>query len=108
MPPLDPEASPYIDLLFEAGPVQSGGMGASALSWGELESWLRLSRHRLSVWELRLIRRLSISFAAAQHEMRAEAARAPWPELDEAAKAEHAQQVDAALATVLSAMAARG
>lgn len=70
-PPLEPAdlCGEYLTLLFEAGPVQSGGMGATALSWSEIDAWLRRSGEQLSPPEVRLIRALSGVYAAALRDM---------------------------------------
>lgn len=80
MPPIEPESAVYLELLFDAGPVQSGGFGPQALAWSELADWIRLTGTQLTAQEIRFIRRLSLIYAGALSELRAEDAVAPWPE----------------------------
>jgi hypothetical protein len=64
--------APYlVELLLEAGPVQSSGMGVGPVTWGELESWQRQTGLQLQPWEVRLLRDLSRAYAVqldAAHE----------------------------------------
>jgi len=80
LPPIDPESHVYLDMLFDVGPVQAGGFGPQCVSWSEIESWMRLNGHQLSSPEARLLRRLSSIYVAAQQELRAADAPAPWPQ----------------------------
>lgn len=54
-----------LDGLFEAGPVAAGGWGPSALSWGDLHHWARLTRTALTPEVARLLRQLSQTYVAA-------------------------------------------
>ena len=62
LPNLD-GAEYLVTLLFEAGLVQSSGMGVSALSWAEIESWLYVTHLNLSVWEKLTIKNMSEVYA---------------------------------------------
>lgn len=48
-----------INILWDAGPVIYGGMGAEALTSLELEAYQRGSGVKLTPWEFGVIRRLS-------------------------------------------------
>ncbi|MFD2112568.1 phage tail assembly chaperone [Thiorhodococcus fuscus] len=104
MPPLEPEAAPYLDLLFEVGPTEPGEYGHRALSWRELESWQRQTGQRLMSAEVRMIRRLSAVYASAAQEMRAHDAMAPWPDRD---PVERSVSVDSSLENLFAALSKR-
>jgi hypothetical protein len=53
-----------VNLLQEAGLIMSNGMGVVPLTWQEIESWLRVTELRLSVWEKLIIREMSEAYAA--------------------------------------------
>lgn len=55
----------YLVALFqEAGLCMSNGMGAVPLTWQEIESWLRTTELRLTVWEKMSIREMSEAYVA--------------------------------------------
>lgn len=51
--------------LFEVGPVASGGMGISGVSWSEIEAWMRATRTQLEPWEADALHRMSGAYASA-------------------------------------------
>lgn len=77
MPPL-PGLEYLLNLLFEIGPVMSGAMGAGPLTHGEIEAAQRNLGIRLSPWECRTLRRLSIEYLNEQHRAEKRDAKAPW------------------------------
>ena len=64
LPNLD-GAEYLVTFLFEAGLVQSTGMGVNPLPWSEIESWLRVTQLNLSVWEKLTIKNMSEVYAGA-------------------------------------------
>ena len=102
MPPLEIEAQAYLELLFEVGPVLSGGFGAVAVTYSEIEAWLRLSRHQLTPREVQLMRRLSGIYASASQEMRKSDAQQVWPIQD---VEERADRVESSISAIFSALA---
>jgi len=56
-----------VNLLFEAGPVLSGGMGASSLTHSEILAYQANTGTRLTAWEAREIRRLSRVYLDEAH-----------------------------------------
>lgn len=62
LPSLD-GADYLVGLLFEAGLTQSTGMGVHALSWSEIDSWLRVTQARLNLWEILTIKKMSEVYA---------------------------------------------
>jgi hypothetical protein len=83
LPELD-GAEYLVTLLFEAGLVQSTGMGASALSWSEIESWLRVTQLNLSVWEKLTIKSMSEVYAGELGVATKKDHPAPYTHVDEA------------------------
>lgn len=56
-----------IDLLNEVGPITNNGVGPSAISWLELESWKNSTGTDLSSWEVRTLYALSKKYAVEYH-----------------------------------------
>lgn len=83
MPPCP--APHLVAYLFEAGPLQPGGMAEAPLSHGELQAWQQNSGIVLQPWEARLLRRLSGSYLSAMSEARAPSAPPPWKETPDVA-----------------------
>jgi len=83
LPNLD-GAEYLITLLFEAGLVQSNGMGVNALSWSEIESWLRVTQLHLSTWEKLTIKNMSEVYAGELSTATKIDAPAPYTHVDEA------------------------
>ena len=83
MPSLD-GAEYLVQLLYEAGLVQSNGMGATALSWTEIESWIRVTQISLSVWERLLIKSMSEVYAGELSQATAKDRPSPYVHVDEA------------------------
>ena len=67
-----------INRLTEIGLTEANGMGASPLSWREIEAWQRSTRVRVAPWEARLIRHLSREYLAEAHRAESENCPAPW------------------------------
>lgn len=77
MPPT--EAGAYLlDYLFEVGPVMAGGMGHAPLTFQELTAWQERIGIRLSPWEARTLRLLSMAYISASHEAEARDCPPPW------------------------------
>ncbi len=57
-----------IEYLFEVGPIQSSGVGATPIEWGELESWQRITGINLQTWEARTLRQLSFDYCATRQD----------------------------------------
>lgn len=64
--------------LYEMGPGMAGAMGEVPLSHGEIESWQRNTGIRLTPWEARTIRRLSIAHVEEAYAARKHDAPAPY------------------------------
>lgn len=61
MPPVEPFG--YLVRCWEsAGRLQNTGMGRSAISWQELDSWATRTGNDLMPWEFEAIRSMSIAF----------------------------------------------
>lgn len=66
MPPI--EWGEYIlGYLFEMGPTIPGSMGASPLTFSEIEAWQRVVAIDLQPFEAQLIRRLSVEYFGQSH-----------------------------------------
>lgn len=64
--------------------MQSTGMGVSALSWSEIESWLRVTQLRLSTWEKLTIKSMSETYAGELSTATKKDSPAPYTHVDEA------------------------
>lgn len=51
-----------IDYLLEVGPVMAAGMGSAPITFTELGQWQAQLGLRLSPWEVRTLRRLSLEY----------------------------------------------
>lgn len=81
MPPL--EGSEYIlGYLYEIGPIMSGAMGSGPITHGELCAWQSNTGIRLSPWEVRTLRRLSIEYLNEQHRAGKLGCEPPWKSED--------------------------
>lgn len=67
-----------IDWLWEAGPTSPGGMGAAAVTWGELREWADSTGIDPLPWQLRIMRRLSQDFVNESHAATKADAKEPW------------------------------
>lgn len=77
MPPVD-SGGYLIDWLLDAGPDMAGAMGASALTWSEIDAWQRLTGHTLAPWEADLLRHLSKAFVRQSIEAKDPDCPPPW------------------------------
>lgn len=88
MPPLW-RGEHLLDYLWDVGPVMGSGMGAAALTYGELHAWQANTGIALQPWEAQLLRHLSREYAAEAAQATAPDRAAPWTdaptELDRAA-----------------------
>ena len=76
---MPPNPLPHLVGWFvEIGISEANGMGASPLSWGEINEWQRATGVALSPWEARLIRRLSTEYLAESRKAESENHPAPW------------------------------
>ncbi|MDR2325497.1 MAG: hypothetical protein LBE51_08880 [Acidovorax sp.] len=60
-----PDAGPagyLLRVLFDVGPLQSGGMGAAPLDYVQLQAWQQCHGTRLSPWEAEQLRWLSCEY----------------------------------------------
>lgn len=105
IPPLDPSAQEYLDLLFELGPVASGGFGATGISWQEIGSWMTVTRQTLRPLEAQMIRRLSQLYASVQQEYRA--SDAPSPFVADTSATEQTASVETSIGSVFGALSKR-
>ena len=93
LPNLD-GAEYLVTLLFEAGLVQSNGMGVNALSWVEIESWLRVTQLNLSVWEKLTIKSMSEVYAGELSTATKKDSPAPYTHVDVALVADREMIAD--------------
>lgn len=104
----DPGPAGYLlRVLFDAGPLQSGGMGAVPLDYVQLHAWQQCHGERLTPWEAELLRMLSCEYFREQ--LRAEDPIASAPgSVDEAPEqqSERRERVSQGLGDRLRAMAA--
>lgn len=65
-PPLCEEAY-LLDILFDAGPVQPGAMGAQPIGYVEINAWQSAHCVQLTPWECAVLRRLSLAYCGTLH-----------------------------------------
>lgn len=68
--------------LFEIGPTMPAGMGPSAITHQEIQSWQALCQVRLKPWEVRALRRLSFEYLRESREAEKADRPAPWKPVD--------------------------
>ena len=78
MPPVSDAALYLVEYLFEVGPATNTGMGYTAISFSELDSWSRVMGLALLPWELRFLRKLSREYASEFYVSREANRPAPW------------------------------
>ena len=72
MPPCD--ATYLVGYLFEIGPT----LGETPLTHSEIEAWMRNTGIRLSTWEARVLKRLSIEYLDESRQATDAARPSPW------------------------------
>ena len=77
MPPIN-LPSHILAYFWEVGPTMPGGMGAVPLSHGEIESWQNNIGIKLSAWECRALKRLSIEYLNESQKATKRECPAPW------------------------------
>lgn len=78
-PGMPPNPMPHIiTRLVEIGLTEANGMGASPLSWREINEWQRATGVVLSPWEARLIRSLSLAYLSEGRKAESETYPPPW------------------------------
>lgn len=70
--------SHMLEYFWEIGPTMSGGMGAIPLTHGEIESWQRNIGIKLSAWECRALKWLSLAYLSESHKATKRDCPAPW------------------------------
>ncbi|MEG3089498.1 phage tail assembly chaperone [Sphingomonas sp. PB4P5] len=79
VPPMPPNPMPHmITRLVEIGLSESNGMGASPLSWREINEWQQAAGVDLAPWEARLMRTLSLAYLAESRKAESETCPPPW------------------------------
>ena len=77
LPPIE-GAEYLVGLLNEAGLLTSNGMGASPLTWAEIESWLRCTQLELTTWEILLVKQMSEVYVGEYSQASEKARPAPF------------------------------
>lgn len=96
MPPLP--LPHIIERWTEIGMTGSNGMSATPLPWAEIAAWQANTGVRLSPWEARLMRALSIAYVHQSRISEDETCPSPWRgEVTEAEKAAEISILDAVL-----------
>lgn len=67
-----------LNVLFDAGPVMSGGMGPVPITEQELMSWQMNRGVRLGAWDCGTVRHLSRVYCSALHDAKEKNAAPPW------------------------------
>lgn len=94
--------------LFKLGPVSTGGMELSGVSWREIESWSRMTRTEIEAWEVEALHKMSAAYASAYSASQEPDRKAYWVG-DQVAHALNAQveQASTSLETIFGALAQR-
>ena len=77
MPPLI-HGDFLVATLFQVGPTLIGAMGSAPLTFGEIESWQRVTGARLTGWEAAALHALSVEYLAESQAATKREAPAPW------------------------------
>jgi hypothetical protein len=78
------EGSEYLlAYLYEIGPCMYSGMGEAPLTHGEIEAWQRNTGTRLTPWEARTLRTLSLAHIGATQEATDIDCKCPWEESED-------------------------
>lgn len=77
MPPVE-VGGHLLRWLFEVGPTMSNGMGQTPISSTELRDWLSITGVRLTPWEVRTLRILSMAYVGEYSEASDPKHPAPW------------------------------
>jgi hypothetical protein len=78
-PAIPPVSAEYlVEHLFDVGPTMPGGMGATPITFGEIAAWQSCVAVSLRSWEVRALRRLSVSYLAQLHDSEKEDCPAPF------------------------------
>ena len=70
--------------LFEIGPTVAAGMGDGPITHGDIAAWMRNTGIRLSPWQARTLRRLSLDYLAESNKATERGHPAPWQSEDTA------------------------
>lgn len=96
MPPLP--LPHMVERWTEIGMTGSNGMSATPLSWAEISAWQANTCIRLSPWEARMIRALSLAYIGQSRISEEETCPPPWRGMvTEAEKATEVAVLDAVL-----------
>ncbi len=80
---MPPCSAPYLlGYLFEVGPAMHTGMGDAPLSHSEIAAWQANTGIRLTAWEARTLRRLSVDYVNETARATLASAKAPWVDED--------------------------
>jgi hypothetical protein len=74
-----------ISHLFEVGPTMAGSMGQSPLSHAEIRAWQDNTGERLTYWEARMLRNLSLAYMGESNAAEDQSCPAPWGDSMDAA-----------------------
>jgi len=78
-PKMPPNPAPYlVERLVEIGLTEAAGMGASPISWSQIDAWSRLTGTVLQPWEARLLRRLSAEYLSMSRTAESLQCAPPW------------------------------
>lgn len=78
-PPMPPNPMPHLLLWFtEIGMVEATGMGSAPLSWREIQAWQYNVGIRLTPWQARMMRSLSVAYLAQKANSELTTDPPPW------------------------------
>lgn len=67
-----------LDVLFEVGPTMAAGMGAGPITFSEMAAWQQQIGVRLSPWQVRAVRQLSLDYILQADKSQDRDCPAPW------------------------------
>lgn len=77
LPPVD-YAAYLIDYLMEVGPVMSGAMGPTPITFGEIHAWASVTGTIINAWDARMLRYLSRCYVNEFQDAKDRNRPAPW------------------------------
>lgn len=79
VPQMPPNPAPHIiERLIEIGLTEAAGMGSGPITWQSIDAWCNRAWINLPPWESRLLRNLSVAYAAEGRKAESENCPAPW------------------------------
>lgn len=64
MPPIEEAFQYCLALFFDSGQCLATGQGLIPLTWQEIDSWIKVTKLDLTLWEIETIKKMSEAYCA--------------------------------------------